>query len=248
MKSIFLDIETFPNKSLTWGMYEQNVIKILEPWYILCFGYKWIGKKTKVVAISDFKGYKPGDKDNKLLPILWDLLDEADLVIAQNGDEFDIKKINTRFIMNEIKPPSPYRTVDTLKIAKKFSFNSNHLNDLGSDLVGDEKVKHIGFPLWLGCEKGDKKSWALMKKYNRKDVDLLSEVYFKLRPWIKNHPNLDAFSETGTVCPKCGSEKLQSRGFYFNQSHKYKRFRCIDCGGWGLYLLGGQRRSYVKNG
>jgi hypothetical protein len=44
-------------------------------------------------------------------------MDEADIICAHNGDAFDIKKINSRLITNGFKPPSPFKTIDTLKAA-----------------------------------------------------------------------------------------------------------------------------------
>ena len=42
-------------------------------------------------------------------------------------------------------PPSPYKTIDTLKIARKyFGFNSSKLDDLGRVLGAGEKVRHGG--------------------------------------------------------------------------------------------------------
>jgi len=245
VKILLVDIETFPNIGYSWAKYEQNIIDFIDNWYILCIGYKWLGGPTKVMALPDFKGYKPHGKDEELVKFIWELLNSADIVVAQNGDEFDFKKINTRFLYYGLTPPAPYKTIDTLKVARKvFAFNSNKLDDLGRDLEMGRKVENQGFPLWLKCERGDKKSWALMKKYCKKDVNLLEELYLKERPWISNHPNLDAFSNL-PVCPRCGSGKIQNRGQSINQTFIYQRFQCQSCGGWGRYVKG-KRNSEMK--
>jgi DNA polymerase elongation subunit (family B)/predicted RNA-binding Zn-ribbon protein involved in translation (DUF1610 family) len=234
-KILFCDIETFPNKSYTWGKWEQDVMEFIDQWYILSIGYKWLGGATKVMALPDFKGYKPYSKDEKLVKFIWDLFNEADIIIAQNGDNFDIKKINTRFLIHGLPPPAPYKTIDTLKVARsKFSFNSNKLDDLGRDLGIGRKVEHEGFPLWLKCEKGDLKAWKRMKRYNKQDVDLLAELYEKELPYITNHPNLDAYYK-GIVCPKCGSNDINWRGIARSKVSIYKRFQCQSCGGWGRF-------------
>lgn len=246
VKILFLDLETFPNIGYTWTKWETNVIDFIEHWYILCVGYKWLGGKTKVVALPDFKGYKPHSKDEELVKFAWGLLDEADIVIAQNGDAFDIKKLNTRFMQYGLTPPSPYKTIDTLKIARKFSFNSNKLDDLGRDLGLGRKLEHEGFPLWLKCREGDMKAWKRMKSYNKQDVELLEQLYLKERPWIKNHPNLDAFNHINTTCPRCGSKDIQWRGEYKTQTNLYKRFCCKNCGSWGKLNKSEGKLSYVS--
>jgi DNA polymerase III epsilon subunit-like protein len=75
-------------------------------------------------------------------------MDEADLICAHNGDAFDIKKINSRLIVNGFKPPSPFKTIDTLKIARRvFKFDSNKLDNIGRYLSrGPEDPQH-----WRGA-------------------------------------------------------------------------------------------------
>lgn len=230
-KILFLDIETAPNVGYTWGKWEQDVISFIDSWYILSIAYKWLGeKKTRVAALCDMPGYKPGMKDAKLLPIIWKLLDEADIVVAQNGDRFDLPKINTRFLMNKMPPPSPYKTIDTFKVVKgRFAFNSNKLDDLAKDLGVGQKVKHTGFDLWRGCMSGDRKAWNLMKRYNANDVDILESIYLKMRPYHSKHPVVT----TGlSMCIKCGSSNIVKRGFTYGKTTMTGRFRCNDCGGW----------------
>lgn len=227
MKILLLDIETYPNVSLTWGKYDQDVIYFLEEWYILCFGYKWLGdNKVHVLALPDVE-----NSERALLAQLWLLLDEADVVVAQNGDAFDVPRINTRFLSHGLKPPSPYKTVDTLKVARKFAFNSNKLDDLGVSLDEGRKVQHRGFSMWLKCAEGDAKAWAEMKKYNKGDIRLLEKVYRRFLPWISNHPAYGVYVG-GQVCPYCGSGSLQSRGLQRNKTTSYQRLHCSDCGGW----------------
>lgn len=232
-KILLLDIETAPNVILAWGVYEQNALKLVRPWYILCFAYKWIGEKTQVKSLPDYSLYKKDrENDKSLVEDLHKLLDEADIVIAHNGDMFDLKKINARMIYHGLTPPSPYKTIDTLKIARQsFSFTSNRLNDLGVFLSLGEKLETGGFKLWEGCMAGDMQSWKKMTSYNANDVILLEKVYLKLRAWPKTHPNMGVFTEK-IVCSHCGSRETQSRGFAFQKTLKYKRFQCMSCGGW----------------
>lgn len=93
-----------------WQPWEATALRVVEPTTICCFSAKWLGGKQITKAISDYKGYKPGKRDDKdLLKDLWKLLDEAEIVVAHNGDKFDVKKINYRFMVNGITPPSPYK-------------------------------------------------------------------------------------------------------------------------------------------
>jgi len=230
-KILFLDIETFPNVAYVWGKWQQDVIRFLKETCIATFVAKWLGN-DKIISRSlpDFKGYKPGSYDDKaLVQEIWNLLNEADIVVAHNGDDFDVRTCNGRFIVHSMTPPKPFKTVDTKKVAARVArFNSNKLDDLGSLLVGERKIK-TDFDLWEGCINGDKKSWDKMLSYNKKDVLLLESIYLRLRPWIKDHPN---FTRGEISCPKCGSTKLQNRGLQVAITRTYQRYQCQNCGGW----------------
>jgi hypothetical protein len=158
-------------------------------------------------------------------------------VVAHNGDSFDIKKINARLMVYSIPPPAPYRTIDTKKVAKSVAcFDSNSLENLGTDLEEGEKIKHRGFDMWLGCMAKNQNDWDDMKRYNMQDVVLLEKVYKRLRPWVKNHPNMGVYSDD-KVCPKCGSEDIHHRGYGFNNSGKFQRICCSSCGAWSRSRL-----------
>jgi hypothetical protein len=160
------------------------------------------------------------------------VLDSADIVIAHNGDKFDIKKSHTRIIKHKISLPSTFSQVDTLKMARaKFSFTSNRLDDLGEFLGLGRKVKHEGFGLWEKCQEGNKTAWAKMRKYNKQDVVLLEKVYLALRPWAA-HPNTALMSGNERACPRCGSERLKSKGWHHNKTISYRRLLCLGCGGY----------------
>lgn len=229
------DIETSPIIGYTWGLWEQNVVDTKEEWRILAFSYKWIGDaKTHVYALCDFPLYKKDPKnDYAIVEKLWQLFNEADIILGHNSDEFDNKKVFARFIKHGFKPPTPYKTIDTKKIAKRyFKFDSNKLDNLGKYLDLGSKLKTGGFDLWLGCMAGNRKDWALMKKYNKQDVVLLEKVYLKMLPYITNHPNLNLLNGTTHNCPNCGSPKTIKRGFAMTRVSKCQRLQCNDCGAW----------------
>jgi uncharacterized protein YprB with RNaseH-like and TPR domain len=230
---IFLDIETAPSLGWVWAKWETNVIDFKQDWYILSVGYKRsTDKKVTVVGLDDVKRKSPED-DSALLDVIWEVLNEADIVVAHNGRKFDIPKINARLLTHKKNPPSPYKLVDTLDIARKvFAFSSNKLDDLSRDLGLGRKLPHTGFNLWKGCMDNDPKSWKLMKKYNGHDVILLEELYYLVRSWDKNHPNVNHGRTADEACPKCGSLKVQKRGFSFTMLRRKQRYQCTSCANW----------------
>lgn len=237
VKILLFDIETAPNLAFVWGKYEQDVIAFEGHWYLLSFSAKWLGSsKVHAYGLNDFKGFKKDKQNDKALTEkLWEFLNEADVVIAHNGDQFDVKKANALFVKHGMRPPKPFKSIDTKKVAKRyFRFDSNKLDDLGDYLKIGRKMQTGGFELWKGCMDGDSKSWRKMLMYNRQDVILLEKIYLKLRSWMQDHPNMNMYLGMLENCVGCGSSKVQRRGFATTRTGKTQRFHCQDCGMWSL--------------
>lgn len=230
------DIETSPILAHVWQMYETNVIAVERPSIMLSWAAKWLGEnRVTTRTLNDYPGYKKNRFDDKpLVTELHQFMGDADIIVAHNGDQFDVKKSNTRFAIHDLPPPAPYKTFDTLKAARRtFKFDSNKLNTLGQTLGLGRKIPNTGIDLWLSCLAGDGKAWRQMAAYNRQDVILLERLYLKLRPWAPNHPDLNSYSEK-TACPTCQSTNVQRRGYFVAQRARYQKLQCqnVECGKW----------------
>ena len=232
-KILIYDIETCPIEAYVWKLWDNNVSlnMIKEDWAVISWAAKWMGD-DKTVMYEDTRNRKSFRDDKKILEKLWKLLDEADIVLTQNGKKFDNKKVNARFILHGMEPPSSFRNIDTLTIAKKhFGFTSNKLEYMTNKLCSKYKksghAKFSGFALWKGCMEGNVDAWDEMKDYNVLDVLSLEELAEKLIPW-DNTINFSIYAEEN-VCT-CGSQKLKKNGFYYTNASKFQRYRCQECG------------------
>lgn len=237
-KILLLDIETSPNLAYCWGLFSEitSTEMIAKEWYIMCVCAKWLGSSEVMsFALPDYSMYKKDpENDINIMKDVWKLLDEADIIIGHNCGDFDLKKIKTRFLYHGINPPSPYKIVDTLKVARgAFSMTSNKLNDLCKYLKIGEKIDAGGFKLWKQCIHQDKIAWSKMVKYCKQDVILLEKMYLKMLPYIKNHPHIGAYiDDERPMCTNCGSVKLQKMGMAVNAGAVYQRLMCQECGAW----------------
>lgn len=227
---LFFDIETFANLAYVWGKYEQNVIAYQKEWEVLSFAYKFLGDKNVTCVTRRGK-----TSDRELVVKLHKLFDEADVVVAHNGDSFDIKKVKARMVFHKLLPPKVITSIDTKLVAKRyFAFNGNGLDELGEHLGLGRKLKHQGFDLWLGCAADDPKCWRTMERYNKRDVVLLEKVYKRFLPYIQNHPSiarmLNPAAKPGSGCPNCGSQKLQKKGIKFTFAQVKRNWMCTSCG------------------
>ncbi len=234
-KVLFLDIETAPIMAYVWSIWEQNVglNQIAADWFILSWSAKWQGQKNVIYA--DQSKAKDVENDKPLLVKLWALLDEADIIVTQNGRHFDQKKIFARFVLQGFAPPSSFKHIDTKLIASRaFGFTSNKLEYMTNKLNKKyKKLKHAkfaGFELWKECLAGNKQAWAEMKKYNMYDVLALEELYDTLLPWSDTAPNFSLYNDNNEHVCRCGSKEYKLQGFAYTTAGKYQRYRCKKCG------------------
>jgi len=233
-KILILDIETSPTVAYVWGLFDQNISidQIVSDSYVLCWAAKWYGKKEILFdSIFKYPTFKKNpSSDLEIAKSAHKLMSEADIIVAHNGNSFDFKWLNYIFLKHGLDPVPPYKTVDTLQVARgNFYFTSNKLDFISQRLGVGAKVKHEGFGLWTKCMAGDPEAWKRMEKYNRGDVLVLEGVYTKLRPFMKKHPRV---TDHNFKCPLCGSKRLIQNGFLTNTTGKFQRYKCTDCGRW----------------
>lgn len=235
VKILVLDIETTPLEAYVWStqVWKARISDdlIISQWFMLTWAAKWLGEDT-VMSMRLTGEEALAEDDGRITKGLWELLNQADIVIAHNGDSFDVPNINTRLIVNGLPPTKVYRTIDTLKVARKqFGFTHNSLNALGKLFNLGVKIG-TNFDLWRRAKNGKDEALEEMEIYNQGDVTLLEAVYLKLRPYIKGHPNLGIYSMMeDNQCGHCGSTNLAEDGSYlYTNTGKYVTFRCNSCG------------------
>lgn len=230
MKVLELDIETAPSKAYIWDLKTRYVPiqHVVEPGYTLCFAARWEGQ-ARVIFRSIWK-----DGHKKMCNDMWELLDEADVVVHFNGKKFDIPTLNKEFIKLGFIPPSNYKQIDLYPVVKKqFRFLSSSMNHVCEELGLKVKIDTKGMPLWTGVMAGVKKDQRLMRSYNINDIDMLRELYLAMQPWIPRHPNRGLYmtDPSKMVCPNCGSAKLRFKRYEYPASiNAYKGYKCLDCG------------------
>jgi len=235
LKILYLDIETSPILSLTWGTYNQYIspAQIIHPSSIMCFSALWDHETKKDIMFDSIHESKFSD----MMKRLHSLLSEADLVVHYNGKKFDIARINREFIKLNLGPPDRYAQIDLLQIVKAVGgFDSNKLEYVSQTLGIGSKIENAGFPLWIGCMSGDETSWKIMKLYNEEDSWLLKGLYHMYLPWIRVHPNVAIYeaAEGETIslptCTNCGSTDVIKKGVAKTKTQMYQRYKCKCCG------------------
>lgn len=238
MRRLFWDIETSENVVPAFSAGYRKTINasdIIHERAIICICYKWEGESTvHSLEWTPNKGAW-GGCDREMLIEFSKVVEEADELVAHNGDKFDMKWFNTRHLFHKLPPVPESKTVDTLVIARRrFYFNSNRLDYIAKYLGLDGKTKtekdwwtQI---LFFHCRKSMKK----MVRYCKKDVQLLEQVYHRLSPYHKpkTHVGVQGGSDKWS-CPRCGSEEVSKSKTRITASGTVQhQMKCGKCGGY----------------
>lgn len=181
-KILIYDIETSYNIVKSWRVgYKLNIQPgdILHERAIICISYRWKGEE-QVYNLS----WDKNQCDKFMLEQFIEVLNEADLIVAHNGDRFDLKWIKTRALYHKLPMLPTYKQFDTLKVAKsKFLFNSNRLDYIAKFLGAKGKIK-TEMKLWddIILHKCPI-AMNTMLEYCDEDVRQLEEVYDLLAGW-----------------------------------------------------------------
>lgn len=244
-KILLWDLETAKMKLSHYTYSLKQFSKYISPdaierdIWMVCGAWKWLDQPyvASTSVLNDPERFKENYADDyHVVKTIHDLLSEADILIAHNGDNFDWKIFTARCIANGLEPPSKPLMIDTLKAARKeFKFSSNALRYLARFLGVEDKGQS---PKWDKVAVGDVESIKFCEQYCRQDIRTLEGIYLKMRPYITNHPNFNAILD-GThhkTCPKCGHWDVQKRGFDYTKTAKYQKYSCKTqtggCGGW----------------
>lgn len=234
-KILFWDLETSHNIVAAFQLRNQDWISpenIIAERFIISGAWKWYGQST--VHAASLLDYPDVHSDELLVQHLRATLMQADVIVAHNGDKFDLKYVKTRMLKHGLPPMPPILSIDTLKVAREhFMFNANRLDYLGEFLgLGRKKSTKPG--LWLRALQRDPVAIREMVAYNKQDVVLLEKVFLKLVPYMSNQITRQLFGVTDTHCPRitCGSANLRKEGLHRAATQIYQRYSCNSCGGW----------------
>jgi hypothetical protein len=234
---LYLDVECAPTVAHVWSLRDLNVglSQIVSDPYLIGVGYMWDGDRAPRYLSTWAKGGRLA-----MLRALWALLDEADVIVHYNGDNFDTPWIQGELMREGFTPPSPFKSVDLYKVFKKNArFVSHKLDYVAGAILGKHKIATGGHGLWARCINGDARARRDMARYCKQDVALLPPLLKHARPWLGNQVNFALWSEQGAelACQKCGeSQYLVAKGTAYTANRAYPQVWCKPakggCGGW----------------
>lgn len=232
LPTLVFDIETAPLNGDFWRA-DQNYIgheALNEDSFVICWSAKWYGE-SKVYSDCVTPEQALARDDRSVVSSLAEMMREAELLIAHNGDKFDLPRINGRLMVLRQEPLTPVKMIDTLRLARKsFDLPYNKLDFLAELLLDDHKIR-TDFDLWRLAVRGDERALEKMVRYNRKDVTLLERVFNVMKPYVKGLPRMiQVDRDRDRLCPTCGSANLTKRGFHNTNVSRFQTWQCMEDG------------------
>lgn len=235
LKVLCLDIENFPCLVYSWGLGEQNIPLefLVRDWTICAWGAKWADSNE--VIYMDNRHKKNIYDDKALVKGLIKLINEADVIIGQNVNSFDLRKVAARADFHKLQPFKPCKVTDILTEERKvFALTSHKLAYKTQRNKTYQKLEHKeypGFDLWEACMADKHKAWKAMEEYCKYDVLATEERYNDIKGWIRTHAvgPLD-----GILRCRCGSSDLEQRGYSYTDTTKKRKYQCKVCKKWTL--------------
>jgi hypothetical protein len=235
---LYLDVECAPTVAHVWSLRDLNVglSQIVSDPYLIGVGYMWDGDKAPRYLSTWARGGRLA-----MLKALWALLDEADVIVHYNGDNFDTPWIQGELMREGFTPPSPFKSIDLYKVFKKNArFVSHKLDYVAGAILGKHKIATGGHGLWARCITGDEKARRAMARYCKQDVALLPPLLKHARPWLPAAINFALYNGpegAELACQKCGkADALRPKGTAYTATMAYPQYLCDTkrggCGGW----------------
>jgi DNA polymerase elongation subunit (family B) len=250
-KILTFDIETQRSIVEVYGLFKNDYIPIQRvkvPARILCYSARWYDGSGDFFGsawddpewFGDIDEYAQSQYVEMLLQ-LWNLLEEADVVVTWNGDRFDLQWVEAECARVGLGRPAPYKSVDLMKIQKrhfKAGIMSQKLDWSARYWLGDSKVAHGSSDLWDDIRYGDTivraQACETMEEYCRHDTKLTEDLIWTYLPWTKmnlalHRPDLD--SEI-LYCTHCGGHPIHPIDKkYTTTAFAYQQYRCSKCKG-----------------
>ena len=245
VKALTIDIERLPGQvsvqhrgfTIDGPVWDLNALKhvigrrihaddVIEWPRTICAAARWYGEEDVMFAAEwEVGGY------DAFMRQVWSWVDEADILIGHNMAAFDSKHLMSGWAEMGLPAPSPFKVIDTLKIARgSLNMESNTLDSLAKRLGVESKSDKYDVRVAQAAVNGDREAQARIEDYNRGDIVASEALFDRLRPYARNIPHLGMWTDDELACPSCGSTMAATGKTVHANVQKYEHLHCPNCG------------------
>jgi DNA polymerase III epsilon subunit-like protein len=165
---------------------------------ILCAVVKaYSPDERKIFRADEYEPWQRGKRsdDSQLLRALLSYIEDVDVLVAHNGLKFDLPFIRTRAVIHGLPPVNFQKIIDPVQLSRQhFRFSGNSLQSI-SQIIGTQVQKTPLTPaIWQRASlDGDAAALQEIVDHCVADVDVLEEVCWKLRGYVKQIDRAGSF-------------------------------------------------------
>ena len=244
VKALTIDIERLPGQvsvqhrgfTIDGPVWDLNALKhvigrrihaddVIEWPRTICAAARWYGEEDVMFAAEwEVGGY------DAFMRQVWSWVDEADILIGHNMAAFDSKHLMSGWAEMGLPAPSPFKVIDTLKIARgSLNMESNTLDSLAKRLGVESKSDKYDVRVAQAAVNGDKEAQSILESYNRGDIVASEALFDRLRPYAKGIPHLGMWSDDEMACPSCGHSMTATGRTVHANVQRYEHLHCPNC-------------------
>lgn len=165
---------------------------------VLCAVVKMYGPdERRIFRADDYDPWKRGQRadDKPLLTDILACLEDCDILIAHNGLRFDLPFLRTRAVIHGLPPVTFQKIIDPVQLARQhFRFAGNSLDSISKTIGTLAQKTPLSPETWQRATlNGDHDAMEEIVEHCIYDVDVLEEICWKFRGYVKQINNAGSF-------------------------------------------------------
>jgi uncharacterized protein YprB with RNaseH-like and TPR domain len=189
-------------------------------------------KKVTLFSLRQYGDGNPLQYEKQLVRDVRKHIMGLDVLLSYYGKGYDIPFLNSKMLEYGFDPLPNLPHVDIYWTAKSnFSLSRKSMQNVAYFSQVSHEKSPVEGRLWKSAMAGNLRALREIEIHNIADIDVLRDVYLKLRPYVRSHPRVNGL----LPCRFCGESRLQKRGISVTALKNNKqRVQCQNpsCGAW----------------
>jgi uncharacterized protein YprB with RNaseH-like and TPR domain len=199
--------------------------------YLLCAAFGVVGeKKVKLLSLKDYGDTNLFKNERDLVKDVIAEMGKADALVGYYTTGFDHPFINAKALEYGLDFPAPTPKIDLYYTAKSnLALSRKSMQNVAYFADVEHGKSPVEGRLWKAAMAGDLSALREVEKHNIADIEVLRDVYYRLRPLIRTHPYV---TEDRENCRTCGGPVIFRGPAISKLKGRQQKVQCKDCGSY----------------